>query len=158
MLWHAPWCGPARLNDARVLDAFAGTGALGLEALSRGARHATFIERAPAALAALRANIAACGAGGRCRVLAVDALAPPAGERCAIAFLDPPYGGPYGGDALAPAVAALCRAGWIGGETLIVAESSGRESVPSLGTLLADRSYGAARVTIWQAEAPARAE
>ena len=51
-----------RVQDARVLDLFAGSGALGLEALSRGARSATFVESAPAALAALRANLAALGA------------------------------------------------------------------------------------------------
>ena len=59
MLLHAPWGGRDRVEGAAVLDAFAGTGALGLEALSRGAATATFIERDRAALAALRANIAA---------------------------------------------------------------------------------------------------
>ncbi|HEY5299219.1 MAG TPA: RsmD family RNA methyltransferase [Acetobacteraceae bacterium] len=58
MLLHAPWAGPDTLKGARVLDAFAGTGALGLEALSRGAAHVTFMERDRAALTALRANIA----------------------------------------------------------------------------------------------------
>ena len=60
MLLHAPWAGRDAIEGAVVLDAFAGTGALGLEALSRGAARAVFIERDRAALAALRANIAAC--------------------------------------------------------------------------------------------------
>ena len=70
MLMHAPWGGRALLEDAQVLDGFAGTGALGLEALSRGAAHVTFVEKDRAALAALRANIAACRAAERCAVVA----------------------------------------------------------------------------------------
>src|SRR5919202_3353208 len=92
MLWHAPWAGRARIEGARVLDAFAGTGALGLEALSRGAAAATFLETDKAALAALRANIAACREEARCRVLAADAMKPPrAAAPCDLLFLDPPY-------------------------------------------------------------------
>ena len=74
MLLHAPWGGRDAVEGARVLDVFAGTGALGLEALSRGAAFATFIEQDRAALAALRANIATLRAAGRCRR---------AGRRCA---------------------------------------------------------------------------
>src|SRR3954470_14725956 len=70
MLLHAPWGGRDVLESAIVLDLFAGTGALGLEALSRGARHAVFVESAPPALAALRANIAGCKAQAACTVLA----------------------------------------------------------------------------------------
>ena len=79
-LMHAPWAGRAAVDGARVLDAFAGTGALGLEALSRGAAVATFLETGRAALAALRGNIAACRAEVRCTVLAADALRPPPGQ------------------------------------------------------------------------------
>src|SRR5215469_740010 len=82
MLLHAPWGGRDAVEGAQVLDVFAGTGALGLEALSRGAAHAIFIEHDGAALAALRANIAALGAGGRCAVLPADALAAPPGRPC----------------------------------------------------------------------------
>src|SRR6202167_253113 len=92
MLMHAPWAGPTVITDASVLDVFAGTGALGLEALSRGAARAVFVERARPALAALRTNIEACRAGDRCEVLPIDALSAPAGERADIVFLDPPYG------------------------------------------------------------------
>src|SRR5580698_2435785 len=65
MLMHAPWSGRAVIEGAAVLDVFAGTGALGLEALSRGAATAVFIENDATALKALRTNIAACGAGDR---------------------------------------------------------------------------------------------
>jgi len=82
------------LPGARVLDLYAGSGALGLEALSRGAATAEFVELAPRSLAALRANIAALGLEGRCTVHRGDArrfaqrLAPGAYD---LAFADPPY-------------------------------------------------------------------
>ncbi len=146
MLLHAPWGGRAVVEGAAVLDAFAGTGALGLEALSRGAAQAVFIEREPAALAALRANIAACGAAARCTVLAGDVTRPgSAGRPCGVVFLDPPYGAGL----LPPAVAALSDAGWIGPGTLIVAEHGRDEAVPDLGEPLADRAHGAARLRVW---------
>jgi len=73
MLLHAPWGGRDVIEGAIVLDVFAGTGAMGLEALSRGAAHVTFIENAQAALTALRANIRALKAEAMTTVLAVDA-------------------------------------------------------------------------------------
>jgi 16S rRNA (guanine966-N2)-methyltransferase len=82
------------LDDARVLDLFAGTGAVGLEALSRGAASADFVENHPSALHALKANVAAMRAPGRIRVFKKDVLAflervEP--DRYDIAFADPPY-------------------------------------------------------------------
>ncbi len=77
MLMHAEWGGRAVIEGAVVLDVFAGTGALGLEALSRGAASACFIENDAAALRALRANVAACKAGDRAIVLAMDAISVP---------------------------------------------------------------------------------
>ncbi len=82
------------LEGARVLDLFAGSGALGLEALSRGAAHATFVELAPASLEALRANIASLGAGDRAAVRRGDALRFVQGLEAGaydVAFADPPY-------------------------------------------------------------------
>jgi len=85
----------AELPGARVLDLFAGSGALGLEALSRGAERATFVEQDAKALASLRANVAALGAAERASVVRADAvkfarnLAPAA---YGVAFADPPYG------------------------------------------------------------------
>lgn len=147
MLLHAPWAGREAVVGAQVLDAFAGTGALGLEALSRGAAHATFIEQDRTALAALRANIQACRAEETCSVLARDTLRPPAGTPCGLVFLDPPYG-----QNLVPrAVDGLRAAGWIGSGALLVVETSQDETLPPLGTLLAERHHGAARLTFWTA-------
>ena len=153
MLLHAPWGGRALVEGAAVLDAFAGTGALGLEALSRGAATATFFERDRAALAALRANIAACGAEDRARVLQADATRPPPGMPCRLVFLDPPYGEGL----VARAAAALAAAGWIAPGALILGELGRAEALPTPpGALLAERAHGAARLAVWQA-AEARA-
>jgi 16S rRNA (guanine966-N2)-methyltransferase len=141
MLLHAPWAEGA-IAGAAVLDVFAGTGALGLEALSRGAASAAFIESGRPALAALRANIAACGAGDLCRVVAGDALTPPRGAACGLVFLDPPYG-----QGLVPqALAALANAGWLAPRALIIAEVGGAEPAPPL---LVERRFGAARLSLW---------
>ena len=110
-------------EDARVLDAFAGTGAMGLEALSRGARFATFLDKDRAARQALTRTLAAWGETGRAAVLAADALKPPrATGPCELAFLDPPYGEP----AAAPALAALAAAGWLAPGALAVVELAAR--------------------------------
>lgn len=83
------------LPGARVLDLFAGSGALGLEALSRGAARATFVERAGPALRVLRANVERLEAGSLCEIVRADALAFAAGlgpDAYDIALADPPYG------------------------------------------------------------------
>ncbi|MBW8269915.1 16S rRNA (guanine(966)-N(2))-methyltransferase RsmD, partial [Caldovatus aquaticus] len=152
MLWHAPWGGRETVEGQRVLDAFAGTGAAGLEALSRGAAHATFLESDPAALAALRANIAACREQARATVLAADATRPPrAPAPCGLVFLDPPYG-----EGLAPrALAALGAAGWIAPGAVVCAETGRGEEVaaPAGYALLAERAHGAARLWVFRAPA-----
>lgn len=147
ILLHAAWGGREVVEGARVLDAFAGTGALGLEALSRGAAHATFMETDRAALAALRANIEAFGAADRATVLPLDATRPPTGEPFSLIFLDPPYGR---GLAVA-AVAALARARRIAAGALVVAEAGRGEAIEPVGELLAERTHGAARITLWRA-------
>ena len=84
----------ADLEGARILDLFAGTGALGLEAISRGAKYADFVENRPASLHALRANIAALRVREKSRIYKRDAVPFAAGleaDRYDIAFLDPPY-------------------------------------------------------------------
>jgi 16S rRNA (guanine966-N2)-methyltransferase len=147
MLMHAPW-GQGAVRGAAVLDVFAGTGALGLEALSRGAASAAFIENGRPALAALRANIAGCGAEPLCRVIAADArLPPPGGAACGLIFLDPPYG-----QGLVPqAVAVLGNAGWLTEDALVIAEVAGAEPPPTETPLLSDRRFGAARICAWRA-------
>lgn len=146
MLLHAPWGGRDVVEGARVLDAFAGTGAFGLEALSRGAAHATFMEQDRAALAALRGNVAACRAEDRALVLGVDVLRAPAGKPCGLVFLDPPYG-----HELVPrAMDRLRTAGWIAPGALVVVETGCDEAMPELGELLAERTHGAARLRVWR--------
>ena len=145
-LMHAPWGGRGVLEGARVLDGFAGTGALGLEALSRGAGFATFMEQDRAALAALRANVAACRAEARCRVLAADVLRAPAGEACGLVFLDPPYQQRIA----MQAVTALRAAGWISEGALLVIELARDDPAPELGKTLARFSAGAAGVFVME--------
>ena len=148
MLMHAPWA-EGVLTGAAVLDVFAGTGALGLEALSRGAGAAVFIESGRPALTAIRANIASCGADDLCRVVAGDALKPPRGAACGLVFLDPPYG-----QGLVPrALGALAKAGWVAPGALMVAEVGADEAPPTDAPLLVERRHGAARICVWQSPA-----
>jgi 16S rRNA (guanine966-N2)-methyltransferase len=148
MLLHAPWGGRDLLEGATVLDAFAGTGALGLEALSRGAAAAVFMENGRAALAALSANIAACKAGARARILAVDATRPPKGSPCRIIFLDPPYDH----DLLKFSLHALRESGWIVTGTIVVAEARRSAQCDGPGILLDERSYGTAKIMVWRGD------
>jgi 16S rRNA (guanine966-N2)-methyltransferase len=131
--------------DAAVLDAFAGTGALGLEALSRGAAEVAFIEQDREALAILRRNIAVLGEGSRSRIVSGDATRPPrAASAYALAFLDPPYRSGLA----AAALTALGAAGWLTPDALAVVELAAREELtPPAGFFLLDeRVYGAARL------------
>jgi len=145
MLAHAPWAEHC-LTDAVVLDGFAGTGALGLEALSRGAARAYFYERDRAALACLRANVEACRAGNAAVVMAADILRPVRGEACSLIFLDPPYG-----KALVPAaLSALSTAGLIAPHALIVAETAAEEALDLAAECVAERRHGAARTSFWR--------
>jgi len=128
-----------------VIDAFAGTGAVGLEALSRGASEAVFIEDNRDALAALRRNIDALGEEDRSHVVRGDATRPPrAVAQAAVAFLDPPYG-----SGLAPAcLTALAAAGWLLPDALAIVEIAADEDlVPPDGFAAIDtRVYGAAKL------------
>jgi 16S rRNA (guanine966-N2)-methyltransferase len=137
--------GIAPFMDAAVLDAFAGTGALGLEALSRGAAEAVFIEHDRDARAALRRNVETLGETARTRIVPGDATRPPRGAiACAVAFLDPPYASGLAG----PALAALAAAGWLAADALAVIETGARDAqtLPPGFTLLDERVYGAARL------------
>mgnify|MGYP001820267512 FL=1 len=80
-----------RLRGAAVLDLYAGSGSLGLEALSRGAKTATFVEKDPKALTALRANLATVGLGGDVVATDVDRYVDGCADRFDLAFVDPPY-------------------------------------------------------------------
>ena len=145
ILMHAPWAGRSVVENSLVLDVFAGTGASGLEALSRGAARAVFVEQSRPALTALRTNIEACRAGDRCEVLPIDALSVPSGQRADIVFLDPPYGQ----DLVSRALTRLRAVGRVGPGSLIVAET-GRDEPARDVEPLAERTHGAARLTIWR--------
>ena len=139
------------LDGAAVIDAFAGTGAYGLEALSRGAAHATFIDREAAALAAIRRNAAAVGEAMAITLLNLDATRLPlppiaAAAPCAIAFLDPPY---ESGLAL-PALQGLATRHWLDAGALAVVEVGAREPFqpPPRYAVIDERVYGAARVIL----------
>src|SRR5580693_9891046 len=130
---------------AAVLDAFAVTGALGLEALSRGAGEAAFIEQDREALATLRRNIVMLGEGDRARIVPGDATRPPrAPSAYALAFLDPPYRSGLA----AAALTALDAAGWFTPDALAVVELAAREHLapPAGFNLVDERVYGAARL------------
>ncbi|MDR3533008.1 MAG: 16S rRNA (guanine(966)-N(2))-methyltransferase RsmD [Rhodopila sp.] len=162
MLMHAPWGGRAVIEGAVVLDVFAGTGALGLEALSRGAASACFIESDGAALRALRANVAACRVEDRTQILAVDALAigpdvmagtgsamteRAIGASASLVFLDPPYNQ----NLIPRALARLREAGRIRPGALIVAETGRDETWTPDQPVLAERQHGAARILVFRA-------
>jgi len=137
--------GGSPIPGAVALDGFAGTGAMGIEALSRGAAKAYFLEKEPASLAVLETNLADCGAATV--MLKADCLAPPpATESCGLVFLDPPYGQ----DMAVPALAALTDAGWIADGALCVVEIGRKDrfDAPDGFETLDDRRYGAARVIL----------
>ena len=138
-----------------VLDVFAGTGAFGLEALSRGAKAAAFIENGREALTALRHNIVALGEDEHAHVVAADATRPPrATSACALAFLDPPYGSGFAPAALA----ALAVAGWLAPEALAIVEVAAREAFAAPGgfTVIDERVYGAARLVFLRYDGASR--
>jgi 16S rRNA (guanine966-N2)-methyltransferase len=133
------------LGGAVVLDLFAGSGALGIEALSRGAARATFVERAPRALAALHANVAALALSERALVLGCDALAALRREdKYDLVFLDPPY-------AMAAALAgALSRAlpDALSAGARVVSESDRRAPLELELPLRRERRYGDTMIRI----------
>jgi 16S rRNA (guanine966-N2)-methyltransferase len=139
----------ASLDGLRVLDLFAGTGALGLEALSRGAAHVTFVDTGAEARGLIRDHIEAFGAGGIAKLLRRDATAlGPAGTMGPVdlVFLDPPYGQALGEKALV----SLREGGWLKPETLLVLEEGADVPVtlPEGFALHDRREYGAAAVHI----------
>lgn len=147
ILEHAAWSPGVR--DRRVMDLFAGSGALGFEALSRGAAFCLFVETAEAARGAIRDNVEAMGLFGRTRVHRRDAtdlgVRPGAdGPAFDLAFLDPPYGKGLGELALA----RLADGGWLAPGAVVVFERGAHEpAFDAAGyTALDARDYGAARV------------
>ena len=135
------------LRGARVLDLFAGTGALGLEALSRGAAHVTFVDDGAVAQRLIAGNIAKVKRGSDCTILRCRADALPAGAPCGLVFLDPPYGLNLG----LPAVQAARAAGWIAAGTTIVWEERSAQIAPQGFRVLDARRYGDTWITLMAA-------
>lgn len=138
------------LDGARVLDLYAGSGALGIEALSRGALAVTFVERSRRGVAVLRANLAALGLGDRAQVLCGDAIAVvrrlgSQGARFDLVLLDPPYAS---GEA-ARALAALRDAAILAPGAMLVIESGRRHPVPQVEGFARrdERRYGDTLIT-----------
>lgn len=128
---------------ARVIDLFAGSGALGLEAISRGARFALFVDKSAEARSLIRANSESLGLGGVTKILRRDATrlgAAPSGEPFTLAFLDPPYGMAL----VLPALVALRDGLWLASGALAVIEEAADVALalPEGYALLERRVYG----------------
>ena len=144
---HLLESGGSAVVDAIALDAFCGTGALGLEALSRGAAEATFMDINRAALDFARTSAKALGAAAN--FILADARNPPLARKPAnLIFLDPPYDAGLG----APAIVALQSAGWIAAGAVISLEMSGPElaefKAPEGFAPIDERRYGKARILL----------
>jgi 16S rRNA (guanine966-N2)-methyltransferase len=148
ILHHARWRRNEVVDGALALDVFAGTGALGLEALSRGAKHAVFVERDHGAARVCEENIEALGLKERAQVLRFDGLNPVARplyiEPRTLIFLDPPYGKGMA----ARALAGLAEKEWLEKGAICVVEMAKRqpEEAPAGFIQHDERSYGVAAV------------
>jgi 16S rRNA (guanine966-N2)-methyltransferase len=135
------------IDGARVLDLFAGTGALGLEALSRGAVFATFVDNGRVAQTLIAANIAKARRQSDTQILTCDTInLPPADTPCDLIFADPPYGQGLGPIALRAAKSA----GWIADTALIVLEDNAALPAPPGYRKLDQRRYGDTWITLLQ--------
>lgn len=139
----------SRLGDFEglaVADMFAGSGALGLEALSRGAARCLFVEQEAPAIRALRANIAALHAQDRCDVRAASVMSlGPAKAPLDLIMLDPPYGTNMG----VVAIDKLARLGWIGPASWVALEVGAKEEVALKALEIdAERKVGAAKIVL----------
>ena len=137
------------IEGVRVVDLFAGTGAMGIEALSRGARYCLFVDDSAASRALIRQNVEALGLTGATKIWRRDAAVLGALDTFApfdLAFLDPPYRK----DLIAPALAGLRDGGWLNAPALVVAEMAEEENIPSTDgyEILDDRLYGDTRVAM----------
>ncbi|MEO6299227.1 MAG: 16S rRNA (guanine(966)-N(2))-methyltransferase RsmD [Paracoccaceae bacterium] len=135
------------VTDARVLDLFAGTGALGLEAMSRGAAHVTLVDNGIAARSLIAKNLALTKAEALHLRSDATKLPPNTGRACDLIFLDPPYGKGLGELSMTAAIAG----NWVAPEALIVWEESTKPLPPSGFDQLDQRRYGDTIVTILRA-------
>jgi len=134
------------LHGKRVLDGCCGTGAMGLEAISRGAAHAVLMDNDKVSLQLARQNAESLKEVTKCQLVQCSITTPPAGSPCDVIFLDPPYN-----KGLAEAgLAALTSANWAGPETLAFVEVARDEAfaVPQGWQLDNERNHGAARLLL----------
>jgi 16S rRNA (guanine966-N2)-methyltransferase len=140
----------AGLEGARVADLFAGTGAMGIEAISRGASFCLFVDDSAESRALIRRNVEALGLTGATKIWRRDAtdpgaMSPGAGGPFDYAFLDPPYRK----NLLAPAIASLRAGGWLAEGAVLIAECAEDEKIAAEDfEILGDRVYGQTRVAI----------
>jgi 16S rRNA (guanine966-N2)-methyltransferase len=143
------------VSGGRVVDVFAGTGALGLEAVSRGARHALFVDNGAEARALIRGNVEALGLGGVTRIFRRDArqLGACVDEPYTLAFLDPPYGQGH----VAPTLATLRDGKWLAADALAIVEEAADTLAPDVAgyALLDTRLFGQTRIDILRLSAVA---
>jgi len=138
-------------EDLAVADLFAGSGALGLEALSRGATSAAFVEQDPKAAAAIKRNAEKLGVGERVRIFGGSALALPAAGSFDLIFADPPYGEGSG----TAAVQAVTAAGWLAPSGWMSVETNRAETLdPGPLTVETMRDVGRARLTLLRFSSP----
>lgn len=132
-------------DELRIADLYAGSGALGLEALSRGAAFACFVDQDPRAIAAIRANVQALGVGERSRILARSAENLPGEQPFDLIFADPPYVADSGSAALHH----ILGAGWAApGAWISIETERGDRVEPQDCTIEAERDVGRARLTL----------
>ena len=139
------------IEGRRVLDLYAGTGQLGIECLSRGAAHCTFVDRRKDAAAVIRENLRVTRLGERARVVQADALSflRGAGEQYHLIFLDPPYDG----NLLNPTIKTLAGIDILSGNGIIICESRADQELPELPLPFQkskDYRYGRIKVTLYR--------
>ena len=140
VLEHAAWC--PSLVDTTVLDLFCGTGALGIEALSRGAAHVTFVDRD---VTPVKANVRYFSLDTKCRVLPANALAlPPTDRPCDFIFIDPPYNQGL----IDPVLQNLQDKNWLHSDSVIVAESE-KEWSSALFQPISEKIHGISKISFF---------
>jgi 16S rRNA (guanine966-N2)-methyltransferase len=151
ILTHGEIAAGFALEGAAVIDVFAGTGAMGLEAISRGAAYCLFVEDAAAARAIIRQNVEALGLSGATKIWRRDGtslgpLSATARGPFTLAVLDPPYR--HG--LLVPALRALCEGGWLKPDAMVICEAAVDDTVdvPPGYELLDQRTYGESKILV----------
>ncbi len=143
--------GTSPMVDKSVIDLFCGTGALGLEALSRGAKHVTFVDESAESIALARMNIQHLREEENASLIRSDSTSlPPARRRCGLAFLDPPYNSGLAVKSLA----SLDEQGWLEKDAIAVVELSHKETLipPANYSIFDERKYGNTKIMLLQYE------